>query len=346
MARVVRAAADRFPMKPPIYFYISGDQAARINAIPSLRTASAEDRQMLFGTATTTHHNWCSQTSIYLREAGFDCRVVNEFPEDGIVFASVSDVGYTRRPGQKALLVCILADGNASHFYAPCHVVQNREQLRWIRAAYFIPHWPQSLLIPRDRGRGSRCENVFFFGDEPNLAAELRGDSFRREVDVLGMNLRLIPPTRWHDYSEADAVLAVRGFDDNLCHNKPATKLVNAWRAGVPAVLGRESAYLAERAGPLDYLEVRSREDVLAALRRLRSDGDLYRDMVANGLRRGEAFDPSVVTRHWIEYITSVAEPRYRRWRQSSWLVRQTYLARRYGEMRWRGVLGRLGLAR
>jgi hypothetical protein len=310
MAQVIRTAANRFPMKPPIYFYISGDEAARINEIPSLRTATAEDLHRI---STGTKHPWCSQTSIYLREAGLDCRVVNDFPGEGIVFASVADIEYTRLPNAKTLLVCILADGTASHFYAPCHVVQNREQLRWIRDPYFIPFWPQPQAIPRDPGRGSRCENVFFFGDEPNLVAELRGDSFRREVKALGMNFRLIPPTRWHDYSEADAVLAVRGFDDNPCHNKPATKLVNAWRAGVPAVLGRESAYLAEREGPLDYLEVRSRQDVIAALRRLRSDADLYRSMVANGLRRGQAFDPTVITRRWIDYITSVAEPRYRR---------------------------------
>jgi hypothetical protein len=329
-------------MKPPVYFYISGNEAARINAIPSADAASAEDQRMLVGTA----HSWCSRTSIYLREAGFDCQVVNDFPEEGIVFASVADVGYARRPNAKTLLVCILADGTASHFFAPCHIVQNREQLRWIREPYFMPHWPQSLLIPRDSGRGSRCENVFFFGDEPNLAAELRGETFRRGVESLGMNFRLIPPTRWHDYSEADAVLAVRGFDDNLYHNKPATKLVNAWRAGVPAVLGRESAYLAEREGLLDYLEVRSPDDVLAALRRLRSDGELYSDMVANGLRRGRSFEPSVITRRWIEYVTSVAEPRYRQWSQSSWLARQTYLARRFGEMRWRGLLSRLRIVR
>jgi hypothetical protein len=85
---------------------------------------------------------------------------------------------------------------------------------------------------------------------------------------------------------------------------------------------------------------------VIAALRRLRADADLYHGMVANGLRRGQAFDPTVITRRWIDYITSVAEPRYRRWTQSSWLARQTYLARRYGEMRWRGLLSRLRIAR
>jgi hypothetical protein len=333
-------------MKPPVYFYISGNEAERINAIPSLRTMSAEDRHMLGSTGRTTHHCWTSQTSIYLREAGFDCRVVNEFPEEGIVFASAADVGYTRRPGAKTLLVCMLGDGTASHFYAHCHVVQNREQLRWIREPYFIPHWPQPQMIPRDPGRGNRCENVFFFGDEPNLVAELRGDSFRRELEALGMNFRLISPERWHDFSEADAVLAVRSFDDNLCHNKPALKLVNAWRAGVPAVLGRESAYRAEREGPLDYLEVRSREEVIAALHRLRSDANLYQEMVANGLRRGQAFDPSAISRRWIEYITSVAEPRYHRWVQSPWLARQAYWASRYGELRWRGLLRRLRVAR
>ena len=37
---------------------------------------------------------------------------------------------------------------------------------------------------------------------------------------------------------------------------KPPSKLFNSWLAGVPAVLGHESAYRAERRSDLDYIEV------------------------------------------------------------------------------------------
>jgi hypothetical protein len=47
----------------------------------------------------------------------------------------------------------------------------------------------------------------------------------------------------WHDYSTDDLVLAVRDLTEKDALVKPASKLVNAWIAGVPALLGPEPAF-------------------------------------------------------------------------------------------------------
>ena len=58
------------------------------------------------------------------------------------------------------------------------------------------------------------------------------------------------------DYRTLDAVIAVRPFEPHLYFAKPASKLINAWRAGVPALVGPEFASREIRRTDDDFLEV------------------------------------------------------------------------------------------
>jgi hypothetical protein len=110
-------------------------------------------------------------------------------------------------------------------------------------------------------------------------------------------------------------VLAVRRFQgvDDFAW-KPATKLYNAWHAGVPAVLGRESAYRAEWKSELDYWEVDTVEEALDALKKLRDDVALRRAMVENGKQRSQETEPQVLAQQWMQFLTEVAVPAYHTW--------------------------------
>ena len=60
--------------------------------------------------------------------------------------------------------------------------------------------------------------------------------------------------------------------------NKPFTKLVNAWRAGVPAILGPESAFQSLHRENTDYFDVRSLDEIKRSLEALRPQpGDYER---------------------------------------------------------------------
>ncbi|MBD2260343.1 glycosyltransferase family 1 protein [Pseudanabaena sp. FACHB-2040] len=300
---------------------------------------------------------WTIQTYLRLKAAGLPCALVSTMPQAGIVFAHCnvlrgSQVGF--KTGFKRLLVCLRAELLPVP-YAQLQVVQNPQQANATGHCYWIPHWPQPGLIPRDRQRGHCIENVAFLGHANNLATELTTPAWRRALGDLGLAWQPkvsthtwhqgvgLPPD-WHDYRQIDAVVAVRSFRARDVHrtqnyrNKPATKLYNAWLAGVPAILGEESAYWAERRGELDFLAVSSPSEILAALGRLQQDAGLYRAMVENGLQRAETVRPEAIVQRWLTFIEQVAVPAYERWDCCSSWGKAKVLGQGLGAASWARV--------
>jgi hypothetical protein len=177
------------------------------------------------------------------------------------------------------------------------------------RRTFFVPLWPQPGLIPRDATRGDRVENVAFKGYVGNLLPELREEAFGRFLAANG--LRLVLDTvvdrdfsqpvgaAWHDYTNVDVVLAMRPAGNGEHTHKPASKLYNAWLAGVPAVLTPDYAFRELRKSPLDYIEVLTVDDAKSALLKLRNDAGLYRAMVDNGRLRARDFTADATADRW-----------------------------------------------
>jgi hypothetical protein len=278
--------------------------------------------------------NWTFQTYEHLKRLGFPCSLVTELPSAGIIIAHRKLFPLSLRPTARQLIVCIEADRGRMPF-AQLHIQQNavgaslansswlgRLDQRLLKQStnHFIYYWPQPGLIPRDGSRGDQFKNVVFMGRERHLIDELKSDDFKREVDKLG--LRFLPQfskDRWGDYSEADCVVAIRDLKGFKHINKPATKLYNAWHAGVPVILNPESAYLAasdldSSGAPLDFIPARSAEDVIDALRRLSASKDLRETLVARGRRKAAETSPDRITHGWVEYLENSALPMYERW--------------------------------
>lgn len=112
----------------------------------------------------------------------------------------------------------------------------------------------------------------------------------------------------WHDYQHVDAVLAIRDCPPVVLATKPASKLINAWKAGVPALLGPEPAYRELRTSPLDFLEAASAEAVLDSIDRLQQESGLYRRMTEHGAKRAQAFDVNMLTQKWISLLEEARE--------------------------------------
>jgi len=309
---------------PPIRFYLPDALPADLPSSPDVYWTG------FLGKMRSGVYAWIVQTYQRLRAAGFPCEMTHTLPQDGIMVAHRKSLPRDYVPPPGVLFVCVRADATF-HPYAHLHVVLNRLALSRWHPTIYLPHWPQAGLLPRDPTRGDRWENAAFFGDPGCLSNEMRGPEWEAILRELQLTWHFVGPEKWHDFREVDVVVAVRGFDRHRHGNKPPTKLFNAWHAGVPAILGRESAYQDERRGPLDYFEAGSFAEVVAALRRLQADPELRRAMVANGRERARESDPAVIVARWRELFETVAVPAYENWRSPS-AIRQALF-------RWSGWL-------
>lgn len=293
-------------------------------------------------------HAWTLQTYLRLREIGFNCELVTEMPPSGLVVAhghTLRAFGRNHPRTAEVFLICVKGDGDWVSD-ADLHVVQNLDEERKRYDSHYLPHWPQPGLLPRDSTRGNRFDVVSFFGHERNLAPEIVSPEWEQSLCGMGLEWQPILSTnhwldpagidaRVTDYRGVDVVVAVRSFEKremrrtrSYCQ-KPATKLYNAWLAGVPAVLGIESAFRAERRSDLDYIEVASVEEATEALRRLKADPALRTAMVSNGRQRAAEFKPESIVQAWRSFLTQTALTKFQRKLQAPRLRRAMARVRR-----------------
>ena len=313
---------------PQIYFYIPESDWPP-DGIPQSADIHWLSREITNSNHWNSVYCWTLQTYIRLKADGFPCELTGSMPSSGIVLAHRSSLPFNLQPKPRLLIINLKADHD-QHPYAQLQIVQNRQE--YVRNGYYIPLWPQPELIPRDVARGNRFENVAYFGIEKNLAPELKDKSWQEQLNALGLRWHVVSSSdSWHDYSNVDVVLAVRSFDPKEDYRwKPATKLYNTWHAGVPAILGCDSAFRAERKSELDYLEVASVHDTVLALKRLRDDQELRYAMVENGRVRAEETQPEKLVNQWRNFLIDIAVPTYHRWCKTSSWSQKIYLARCY----------------
>ena len=324
---------------PPIYFYIP-ESDWPLGGIPE----EANTYWQEFGGGITAGvYAWTVQTYQYLKADGLNCELVGTMPAEGIVLAHRRSLPDDWQPGSKLLLVCLKAE-RKQHPYAQIHVVGNPQDLlpktmlpgdRYFYPGerYYIQHWPQPGLIAREPARGDRFEKAAFFGEARNLAPELRTPSWLEQLNELGLHWDLVDRdrrSRWNDFSDVDVIVAVRNFESQIEYSwKPALKLYNAWHAGIPAIIGRESASRLERKSELDYIEVTSLNEVISALKKLRDDKEFRQAMIENGRVRAEETKPAKLVAQWRNMLTKTAIPAYERWCSASNWTRQSFLQRR-----------------
>lgn len=270
-------------------------------------------------------YSWTLQTFLQLQAAGLPVTLRTRFPASGIVVAHRDFLPLILPPRTNVFLVCIKPD-RKEHTWSHFYVVQNESDtvLQGVGqgCTEVLPFWPQPSLIPRDAARGARCENVAYLGRLLNLAAPLQTAQWTQSLKESGFNWSVLPLERWHDYSQTDVVVAVREFgaasnSDNPVldpNSKPPSKLINAWLAGVPAVLGQESSFRSVRRSPLDYIEVGTQDELRAALLRLRQEPNLYQDIVAHGRERARDFSAAAVAARWRTMAEKRVFPAYDAW--------------------------------
>lgn len=258
---------------------------------------------------TSCSRVWILQTFLRLRRAGYPVRISREIPPGGILVYHGEHSRALRRHGFRALrptLVAVRGD-RRSALLADYQVHQNGR--RRGRRQVIMPHWPQPGLISRDPGRGPKIRRVAFKGFAENLHPELRSSGWAEELRAMDLDWVVQARkfgyrgedlfTSWADFSNLDVIVAVRPADHHLWKSKPASKLINAWLAGVPTILGPEYAYREIRRSDLDFIEASSAREVRSAIQMLTDHPDLYKAMVRNGRERALEFQTEALDRQW-----------------------------------------------
>ena len=269
---------------------------------------------------------WTLQTYLHVRRSGLNVDLDCAPPKSGLVVVHADDLhSLLGRVGSGIglTIICIRAD-RTKQTYADWEIVQNPAQAQATRQRY-ICLWPQPAIMPRSPERGSRVEVVAFKGETSQLHSLFHsydwittlareGIEFRLDTATFQGKSKAHINTSWNDFREVDAILAVRTNLASRYDHKPASKLLNAWIAGTPALLGPESAYRALRESELDYFEVATTDDALTALRRLRDDQRLFRSVVDNGYQRARKYSIHEITATWqrlLDDATTFNETRF-----------------------------------
>ena len=256
---------------------------------------------------------WIIQAFIMMRDRGYRVSLSDTLRTGAINVVHAADLNILRAPWHH-FVVSVRADRDPA-FITQTEIVQNRTSV-WSENDIYIPHWPQPGLVRRRAERRGRIERLVYMGHAWNLAPAFRDDVFRRALRQIGVELE-IREHNWWDYQECDVVLAVRDGAPMYLATKPTSKLVNAWLAGCPAILGPEAGFEELRKGPLDYFLSTGPSDVIAALRALMDTPDLEAAMVANGLERTQEFTRDAVADCWDEALSGPICERFEKWSHS-----------------------------
>lgn len=273
-------------------------------------------------------YSWTLQTYLQLRRAGLACTLSSRFPDHGIVISHRDFLPALLRPRNNVFLICIKPDRKA-HSWAHFYIAQNSSD-RFLSTKRgkdrhaVMPLWPQPGLLPRLESRGTTCSNVSYFGRLQNLTEELVSSEWSKQLEALGFAWCAVSKEHWHDYRKVDVMVAVRSFAASVDHRdqvgdadvKPPSKLINSWIAGVPAIVGHDTAFHGIRRSQLDYIEVTSKSDLLDALRKLRANHSLYSDMVANGRERAAQYSAPAVSDRWLALLHGSVAEHYENWRK------------------------------
>ena len=290
---------------PRIHFVLD----PRATHWPDIHALAERDIERMPARFVGGRNSWIAQTFVRLRAAiearGWIASAGPGFPEGAVSIAHRDDVNGFAVRAHRSFLVVVRAD-RAPARACDLAIVQNG--LAPDRHERFLPLWPQPGLVPRDERRGTRIERLAYHGRltsappwfcAPEFLAALRRRAIEFQPKPLG----------WEDYRDVDVAMAARDELGEVLKRKPATKLYNAWLAGVPLLACPEPAYEELRSAPLDYLQIRSASDVLAALDALRADPPLYAAMVENGRTRARRFTVEAVRERWMRLLEKEVVP-------------------------------------
>lgn len=309
-----------------VYFYLPEDQKPA--QLPAQTDFTWKDYSL-------GKYCWGLQTYNRLQLAGVPCELTHTLPEEGVIIAHRAFLPDSIIPTRKQVLVCIQADWSR-HPFAQLHICQNMAQTKMsgiprperfaTGETYFVHHWPQPGMTPRDPARGNTFENIYYFGLAENLAPELKSDDWHQFMEENGLKWHLeSSPANWRDYSQVDGVLFARDFTGKKHINKPASKLFNAWITGAIPICTPESAYVDEIENDTQAVVINNYDDLKAKLVALKNDPDRIRNMQQQGAVKAKQYYPEAIVQEWAAILEKVEQYRMSRGQYAAFIAKRSF---------------------
>jgi hypothetical protein len=302
-----------------INFYLSAFDFNRVKDLDRIEESLLHHPQLV----------WVWSTYFRLKQRGYPVELCNTMPPKGVVVISAINFSLLQKPSRNLFLIVTVAD-TPPRFYSHVNVSQNPWQKRDYPNLFgfpvwrHIPHWPQPHIKERNPGRKERFENVAFFGHNDQLERSIQTEEFKKELREIGFNFK-IRNQDFSDYQEVDVVIAIRSFSAKEYLYKPYTKLINAWMAGVPIIVGNESAFLSIKKSAFDFIRVQNKFELIEALKKLKSDKEYRYKMIRNGEYRATEFTEEKVLQEWVRLLFHETPVYYEKWLQKGKLGRKLF---------------------
>lgn len=184
--------------------------------------------------------------------------------------------------------------------------IEQNPSIKITKSVKYIPHWPQPGIISRDSSRKNHVHKVAYVGSSQYIPSYIKNDKFLEHLSKKNIDFIYMVDGNWLNYKDVDVLIAVRDVPESVLATKPASKLVNSWIAGVPIILGSESAYRAIRQSDFDYLEANNLEELLLCIDMLASNSDLYVKILKNAETRRKEYALANVVKIWIDFFESI----------------------------------------
>lgn len=175
----------------------------------------------------------------------------------------------------------------------------------------WLPLLPQRGMLPRDNSRYGSIRAVGLMANRDNVPDYLLNQEFGNRLSQIDVAWQpafkdFAAPTApaWHDFRELDAVLCVReDSTEKPLLRKPATKLINAWAAGVIPFIEAEPAYLELAKPGTDAILIHSLSDIVDVIEQLKHAPHEIRQLEQGVAARRSEFSVTQVLSRWIEVL-------------------------------------------
>lgn len=258
--------------------------------------------------------NWVVQSYLILRQYRKGITISLQPVSGKINIAHVTTWRNSPRKGDE-YRVSIRADYRRL-FDVDFEILQNPTAIQATKQVY-LTYWPVPRLLPRNETR-KKVENVAYSGrlGNRNIDNSLRISS--SDSKFSGLNFTIIDKQHWHDMREIDVLLAIRDFSKRTYDEKPPSKLLNAWHAGIPLIAGYDSAFSTIGNPGVDYIRVRSELELSYALERLRDEPEFYNSIVNAGRKKSQEYTREKIAQTWLTVFKKSIEIDFERFKPNS----------------------------